>query len=363
MNKNLIILLAFASFLFTGCKKSTSEAFSYTAWGDYGAITVVTSEASWNDLDTVFRQTISPPLKGIASYEPVFTIRKADEKTFDGFLLNNYVIVFCVHGGNYNKLKNSVPVKVQRKIEEALKAKDASTFVLKDVWATPQRVQFIVGPTRDQLVDYLKAKKDGLVRQIHKMEQETIIVKVLGDPKAKNSFADAMSKRVGYCIKKPETFRHSLQKESFNGISQSLAEKHLGIYAHHEDYSSQGQFDLDYIIQRRNSVMGKYIEGADRKDSLRTYMSTNTKDVLPFYKVTEINGHYAVETRGWWTMENDYSAGPFVNYTIHCPSINKIVTLEGVVFAPGEDKMPLLRELELILNTFQVKNEHAEEKK
>jgi outer membrane biogenesis lipoprotein LolB len=37
MNKNLIILLAVASFLFTGCKKSTSEAFSYTAWGDYGA--------------------------------------------------------------------------------------------------------------------------------------------------------------------------------------------------------------------------------------------------------------------------------------------------------------------------------------
>jgi hypothetical protein len=66
------------------------------------------------------------------------------------------------------------------------------------------------------------------------------------------------------------------------------------------------------------------------------------------------NGEFLVELRGLWRLENAFMGGPFLSHTILDEKNNRIVTIEGFVYAPSLDKRNYVRELEAILQTFEV---------
>jgi hypothetical protein len=68
------------------------------------------------------------------------------------------------------------------------------------------------------------------------------------------------------------------------------------------------------------------------------------------------NGEYLVELRGLWRLENAFMGGPFISHTILDEKNNRIVTVEGFVYAPSLDKRNYVRELEAILQTFELVN-------
>ena len=100
--------------------------------------------------------------------------------------------------------------------------------------------------------------------------------------------------------------------------------------------------------------MKRHLHGPDRKDSLPTYITTDLEENVPIsVRETSINGQYAMETRGWFTMVNDYYGGPFVSYTIYSEKLNRVITIEGTVFAPNTTVARYLREVELIAHTYE----------
>ncbi|MBC8148022.1 MAG: DUF4837 family protein, partial [Bacteroidetes bacterium] len=76
-----------------------------------------------------------------------------------------------------------------------------------------------------------------------------------------------------------------------------------------------------------------------------SYMIVSTA-YPPISKVVEINGCYAVETRGLWEVERDFMGGPFLNYTILDEINNRIVTVDGSVYSPNKEKRAHIRQLE-----------------
>ncbi len=62
----------------------------------------------------------------------------------------------------------------------------------------------------------------------------------------------------------------------------------------------------------------------------------------------------ALELRGVWQDRAEFpAAGPFVARAIVCPSQARTYYMDAWVFAPGKDKYPYLRQLEILLDSFR----------
>ena len=64
-----------------------------------------------------------------------------------------------------------------------------------------------------------------------------------------------------------------------------------------------------------------------------------------------------MEMRGLWYMENDCMGGPFVSHSRVDTETNRVIVVEGFVYAPEKMKRGLIRRLEGSLYTLQLPEE------
>ena len=125
-------------------------------------------------------------------------------------------------------------------------------------------------------------------------------------------------------------------------------------------YSDVKQFDKDYLLQVRDSVVKSLIPGP--VDG--SYMATEYRYDPPRYRHTTMaSGKFATETRGLWRVEGDLMGGPFVSHSRVDTLNNRVVVVEGFVYAPQKSKRDLMRRLEGALYTLCLPGEQARELK
>ena len=91
----------------------------------------------------------------------------------------------------------------------------------------------------------------------------------------------------------------------------------------------------EQVLQKIDSVFRKYIQTRNKEGTFAS--------IEPRFPPSYFNNTY----RGWWTMENDFKAGPFLVKTY---SVNgKIVVAVGLVFDPSSRKRKYLKTFEAIL--------------
>ncbi len=66
------------------------------------------------------------------------------------------------------------------------------------------------------------------------------------------------------------------------------------------------------------------------------------------------NDSYLAEMKGLWKLEKAFMGGPYLSHTMLDEKNNRVVTVEGFVYAPSLDKRNYVRELEAIIQTFEV---------
>ncbi len=85
------------------------------------------------------------------------------------------------------------------------------------------------------------------------------------------------------------------------------------------------------------------------------YMQTDT--LCTMIKPIVVHGMYAMETRGLWIMKDDCMGGPFVSHSRVDTEANKVLVVEGFVYAPEKMKRGLMRRLEGSLYTLMLPEE------
>jgi hypothetical protein len=359
--KNPVALLLTSFILFTSvaCEKSSqssSVASKPHAKGEVGKVVMIINDATYVHCLDAITEVYQKPLEGMAAEEPYFKLNHCNEGGFTDYFKLNYNLSFIYQQDLKDKLTPLVGSKFINQLDEKL-ANGESYVVLKDLFASPQRVAIILGANEQEIKANLLKNKEDILKNALSAERKTTIEIVARDPKASDAFYNEMMKNYDYAIRTPANFKRSVRSDEFNGINRIFGEKQSRIYMYDEAYTGEEQFTSEYIISKRNAILKDHVHGADRPDSIPTYMSTDVVNVDVFSRETTLNGYRAVETRGWWEMANDFKAGPFVCYTIYCPAINKVVTIEGNVFAPSKKKQPLLRVIELAATTFETKDD------
>jgi hypothetical protein len=68
----------------------------------------------------------------------------------------------------------------------------------------------------------------------------------------------------------------------------------------------------------------------------------------------EVNGLTGLELRGVWQDRSEFpAAGPFIARALACPRQDRTYYIDAWLFAPGTDKYPYLRQLEILLDSFR----------
>ncbi|NJO91298.1 MAG: DUF4837 family protein, partial [Chloroflexia bacterium] len=96
--------------------------------------------------------------------------------------------------------------------------------------------------------------------------------------------------------------------------------------------------------------LGKKYIFVPKRDS--AFMTTETLEPMTSRQM-ELKGFFCVEYRGLWLFADRSKGGPFLSYAFLSPDKTRIYYLESYVFAPGEDKVEMLRQLEAVLRTFR----------
>ncbi|MFT5513615.1 MAG: hypothetical protein ACI8SE_002024 [Bacteroidia bacterium] len=353
--KNSVALLIITFTLFSSSCEESSQSSSLVAkphaTGEVGKVVLLISDETYVNCKDAISEVWGKPLEGMAANEPYFRINHCNEGGFTNYFKHNYNLCIVYQKDKGNKLTTLVGSKLTDLLDEKL-ADGKSFFVVKDLFATPQEVAFVMGENIESLAANMLKNKDKILEMALETERKTTIELVVRDPIEDDLFYNEMLKKYGYTIRTPANFKRSVRSDEFNGINRIIGEKRSGIYLYDEPYIGEEQLTKSYIIAKRNNMLRKHLHGPDRKDSIPTYVSTDSINVELVSKEIMLNGYRAIETRGWWEMANEFFGGPFVSYTVYCPSLGKVVTIEGNVFAPSKRKQPLLRSIELAATTF-----------
>ena len=151
-----------------------------------------------------------------------------------------------------------------------------------------------------------------------------------------------------------------VDKKSFKFFGSAQDHKRVGENDRGANTGGMGAYSPAPIITKkieeripaiRDSIGKIYVPGRVPG----SYMITE-RAYLPYYYKTSVNNLEALLTKGTWEVQNDFMAGPYVNYIIKDTLNERNIVVEGFSFAPSESKRDYMFELNTIITTMKQVN-------
>lgn len=324
MKKLLLIMLSVS--LLTSCGDgSKSKRIVSASSGNINNLQVIIDSELWlSRIGDELREVFSAEVVGLPQQEPLFSIRQMPPVVFTGFATKNRTIL-----------------KIERD-------KPADTKFLKDVYATPQAVVVISGNSAKEIIAEINKHAERIISTFKATE-----IKEKQRRMAKSLLKDkSIEETLGITIKPPSAYRIAKQEGNFFWLRRDIdnGDANLMIYEMPLDAVSDGENAINDIIKMRDSIGKVHIPGPIEG----SYMITE-EAYTPFLNTTIIDNKPAFETKSTWEVKDAFMAGPFVNYAVKDEVNNRLIVLEGFVFAPSKSKRDYIFELEAIIRTLKIK--------
>ena len=320
IKKNFLIILSWV--LFISCQSDSSKAYVPESNGNINALTVVMDNSLWEgSLGSNIKKYLMEPYEGLPFDEPKYDLYYIQPSIFKGFARSSRNII------------------VFRK-----DTSDQGFKLIKNLWARPQITALITGEDEEVMNFYFDENKDLLLRSISENER---IEKIRRMRKSLNDDPQ-LEDRLGINLSFPDAYSTVKDTTNFVWIEKQVVKGHLNIIA----YTLPLNIDLKKIEERipaiRDSIGKIYVPGRVPG----SYMITE-RAYLPYYYKTKVNNLEAILTKGTWEVQNDFMAGPYINYIIKDTINKRNIVIEGFSFAPTESKRDYMFELNTIITTME----------
>lgn len=324
--KPLIFILIFAVI---SCSNKERKPLLPTIAGRAGDVTLVLNDVAWNaEVGDEFRRIFGNKFVMLPQYEPVFDIIHVTHNTFGNVFKSQRNIVIAEISPHHKKPKIAAG---------------------KDIWAKPQLVISLYGADDNAIVALLKKHENRIIQMLEDMERKRLM-----DIYMKNqdrAIALKMQDEHKISLNIPKGYKLDVDSSDFVWLNQESGSKIQGIIIYHYDYTDENTFTSEYLISKRDEFLKKYLSG-----TIKESIMTTEKEFNPVFLQYSLRGkRYVTELRGLWKMEGGIMmGGPFVSITTLDEKRNRIVTVEGFVYAAGYKKRNLVRQLEAIIYSLGV---------
>ncbi len=326
MKKTALILLA-AALSLTACKK---ENFFPTASGRPYEVLVVMDSTDWKaPHGRALFDVLDTDVPMLPQSERSFRISQTEVKDFDRVL---------------NIFRNIIIVNIDPHQFTRTKMK-----FTRDKWAMEQIVLTINSPSEEEFRNFCVEHRQDIVDFLTRTEMNRL-VKELKQKHSKVTFD--LAKQIFDCeIFAPKELQSYKKGKDFVWTSNNTASGLENIVIYSYPYEGPQTFNKEYLCHKRDSVMQVNLPG----EKPGMYMQTDT--LCSVVRPIVVHNNYAMEMRGLWIMRNDCMGGPYVSHHRVDTENNRVIVVEGFVYAPEKMKRGLIRRLEGSLYTLKLPEE------
>ncbi len=307
--------------------------------GSAGEVLLIIDNQKWESpVGEKFNEVLTQVQPLLPQPEPMFSLLHTSPAGFTNIFRVHRNIIFAKIGPDF---------------------KEAKITVQTDQWATPQLIINVEAPNDEECIRLLEETGDQLVERINRGERERLmdyyksyqVAAIYNRLKEKHHLTLSIPK--GYEIAVDTTDFVWITTESAQpGESGYAFYSQQSILIYYYNYVDTNTFTLDYLVSKRNKQVKKHIPGPGPG----SYMAT--EDIMPpILDEFELDGRYFAELRGLWKLEKGAMGGPFVSLSTVDEQRNRVITVEGFVFAAGLEKREFLRQVESILYTLEIVEE------
>jgi len=292
--------------------------------GRGGEVLVVCSDKQWKgELGDSLQAILMQYTAILPQYEPMFSLSHVSAERFNEI---------------YQKQRNIIILSIDPSLEKG-KAK-----VERNQWVSPQLVMRISANSAENLIAEVSARQEVIIKYLIESEMSRYLkLQKRGQDFRKSQ---QLEKKFNISLVVPEDFIFAVKDSNFCWLRRDIELGIQNIMIYTQDYVSTSQFSQKHIVQLRDSLTKRYVFGS--VDS--SYATTEKKYLPPEVKQCfSFENIYAVRTVGLWEMEGESKGGPFVSFTLLDEARNRVITLDAFLYAPGEKKRDMLRQLEAVL--------------
>ena len=306
-----------------------------TITGKSNEVVIVIGKEIWKgEVGSLLRQTLAQPQSSLPQEEPIFSLINVPPEAFINL---------------FKSSRNIVTVKISSTYTEP------KVELTNDTWAYPQAVVNIQASSPENFDEIFKANSDKIIGFFLKAEKDRL-KKTYFDSHEKAIYNELLSD-FNLKLYVPTGFNIVKKDSNFVWVRYDTPLIYQSIIVYTYPYDSDSTFTLKYQLAKRNLVMKANIPGP----TPGSYMTTEM-EVPQDFNVLNYNGNYASEMRGLWRVENDFMGGPFVSLSVLDASKRRVVTVEGHVYAPKNDKRNYLRQVEAMIYSLEFPNQKINDK-
>jgi len=319
-----LYVIFFLLLCFTACESTGTQGKGLlSSSGRSGEMLVVCSSSQWKgELGDSLQHFFMSALECLPQNEPVFTLSQVANQDFNAV---------------YQKQRNILFIDIDKKYTEP------KITVVKNKWASPQLIVNIAAADESEAIAFVSYYKDKITAlfldaEIKRFQRAQLAQQDRNiDKKLQETYKISMIV--------PNGFVFAIKNENFCWLRKETKYWGQSILIYVQPYTDTLMLTNPYIITMRNQQTKQYVFGS--LDS--SYMIVDEKFIPTKSEFYDFNGMYAVKTQGIWKMIGDFMGGAFVNYSLLDEKRNRIITLDGFLYAPTDDKRDLLRQVEAIL--------------
>lgn len=230
-------------------------------------------------------------------------------------------------------------------IDEGYQSSGPEISFTKNIHASPQFICTISAGSDSAFTSLFNANKAKILDFFNQSERTRY--QVLHKKVPNLAISKDLHKIFGIKLEVPTGFFIAKKAHSFIWIRKETQKTGTGIMVYTRAIDDTTAFNLRKIMSLRNSLTKIYIPGSIEG----TFMVVADSLIQPVAKTTKIGPYPATEVRGLWEVEGDFMGGPFVNYTVIDDKNNRMICLDGYVYAPNAKKRDLMMQLDAIIHT------------
>ena len=322
------ISFLFLSLVFLSCK-DTGRVLP-AATGARFEILIVVDNAEWQApagraIFNLFNQDMS----GLPQPEPMFKITQVRHADFIDFL---------------KPTRNILLVDISSE-----KYTQSRITYSKNRFSNPQAFVRITTPESSSLLETIETYGENILNYFVVSERERSIYFL--NRKMNRNASQEIQDQLGIQVHIPVEMKRSTTRENFYWITNDHVETRQDIVIYTYPYTDPNTFTYEFLIAMRDSVMKQHIPG----EIPGSFMGTERQHAFPVMREIAHNGEYAVEITGLWRMMNGGAmGGPFYSLTRLDEVNQRVITIEGFVFAPSTNKRNAIRLLEAVAHSMKL---------
>jgi hypothetical protein len=293
---------------------------------------VIVRDAAAPAAARVLREVMESPVDWLLE-EGAFRAAETEPERFKLYTNRRHLLLVGVWG------EGGVEDLVGRRVEGLSRGGAPSLHVVRDIWAKGQVVGVIMGRSDEEIRRYVESAGEEILARFEGAVVERFAENLRHRASA-TGIEEALLARFGWALAPPKGYElfTTDDEERFAFFRRTGPDRTISIYWQDGEV---GFASGEFAIAKRGELGERYFDG----DEIEWRRELSIDSV-------QFAGRPAVRLSGWWANTELVGGGPFRTYCFFEPSQGRVYVIDVSLFAPGQDKVALMRNLDAVAHTF-----------